>query len=315
MSKIAFVTGSDSNYFPLIAEWIHCIRNHPDNKLKDFDICIMDTGMSDEQHTYIKTLADKVVKPDWPCDIPVRRIRGREYLKSCVCRPFINKIFAGYDVYIWLDGDSWVQDWQAIDLLIKGAGKSDLAICPQADRAYGKAMRLKWLGPFPWKARSFYYSNAKKAFNGKIARELFPYSALNAGVFSLRGNAPHWDRWQKLLLKALQKGKVFTAEQLTLGILIYIDGYSAEFLPAYCNWLCDTAPSWDEDAQIFVEPYLPNHPIGVMHLSGCDKMRVDRSEARECTTLKGKTIMMNYRYRGFNGENINHQNDDLIANT
>ncbi len=302
MNKIAFVSGSDSNYFPLLVEWIHCVRNHPDNKLQNYDICIMDTGMSDEQHAYIKTVADKVVKPDWPCDIPARRIRGREYLKSCVCRPFINKIFDGYDTYFWMDSDTWVQKWEPIDLLIRGAEKSGLAICPQADRAYGKAMRLEWLGPFPWKARSFYYSNAKKAFNGRIARKLFPYPALNAGVFALSGKAPHWKAWQELLLKALKKGKVFTAEQLTLGMLVYLEGYSAELLPAYCNWLCNTPPVWDIDEKIFVEPYIPHHPIGIMHLSGYDELRSNRKITAEFKTTLGNTVSMNPRYNGFDGE-------------
>lgn len=286
----------------MLVELIHCLRNHPDNTLQSYDICIMDTGMSDAQSAYIKTIADQVIKPDWPCDLPASRVRGREYLKSCVCRPFINKIFEGYGTYIWLDTDTWLQTWEPIDLLIKGAAKSGLAICPQADRAYGKAMRLKWLGPFPWKARSFYYSNARKAFNGRTARALFPYPALNAGVFSIAGDAPHWDKWQELLLKALKKGKVFTAEQLTLGMMVYLDGYSAEFLPAYCNWLCDTPPVWDAEQGIFVEPYLPNHPIGVMHLSGYDDLRLDRSITADFKTTRGETISMVPRYMGIDGE-------------
>ena len=97
-----------------------------------------------------------------------------------------------------MDADTWLQDWTAAELLIQGAEKSGLAIVPQTDRAYGKSMRLKWLGPFPWKARSFYYSNARKAFGGKTARRLFPYATVNAGVFAMSGNTPHWERWQKL---------------------------------------------------------------------------------------------------------------------
>lgn len=302
MTKIAFITGADSNYFPMLAEWVHAIRNHPDNTLNEYALCILDTGLTDEQNTYMRDHADHVVKPDWPCDIPEHRIRGRNYLKSCVCRPFINQLFPDFDIYIWLDGDTWVQTWDAIDLLIRGAQKSGLAICPQADRAYGKAMRLKWLGPFPWKARSFYYSNARKAFDGKTARALFPYPALNAGVFALSGDAPHWQAWQDLIIKALKKGPVFTAEQLTLGMLVYLEGYSAEFLPAWCNWLCETTPSWDEKNNRFTEPYLPNTPISVMHLSGLDKMRLDRSLKIDFKTLDGTTTSRSPRYPDFDGE-------------
>ena len=302
MPKIAFITGADANYYPMLLEWIHSIKNNPENTLDDYALCVMDTGLSDSQHTIIKKQVDEIIKPDWPCELPASRVRGRDYLKSCVCRPFINKLFPGYDIYIWLDGDTWVQDWSAIDLLIRGAQKSKLAICPQADRAYGKAMRLKWLGPFPWKARSFYYSNGKKAFGGKVARALFPYPALNVGVFSLSGDAPHWEKWQEMILKALKKGKVFTAEQLTMGMMVYLEGYSAEFLPAYCNWLCDTQPVYDEGRKIFVEPYLPHHPIGVMHLSGYDAMRLDRAILVDGKTTDGKIIETSYRYPHLDGE-------------
>ncbi|MGH6976466.1 MAG: hypothetical protein ACREED_05505 [Stellaceae bacterium] len=30
--------------------------------------------------------------------------------------PFLRRYFPGYDVYLWLDGDTWVQDAEAIEL-------------------------------------------------------------------------------------------------------------------------------------------------------------------------------------------------------
>lgn len=296
--RIALISAGDSNYYPLITEWINSIRRFQELENYDIDLCVLDTGLSEEQHQALKRDNINISHTKWPKKIPAHKIRGRDYLKACISRPFFKDYFSNYDIYIWMDGDTWLQTWEPIDLLIKGAQKSNFAICPQADRAYGKAMRLKWLGPFPWKARSFYYSNAKKAFNGKIARQLFPYPALNAGVFALTSEAPHWERWQELILKALDKGKVFTAEQLTLGILVYIEEYSVELLPAYCNWLCNTPPAWDDNKQQFVEPHLPHHPIGIMHLSGCDKMRADNKITKEIKMVDGKnTIEKSYRYK------------------
>lgn len=299
-NKITFVSSSDQNYYPMLRELIHSIRRFPESA--QIDICILNAGMSAEQVAELEKHVTQVVQPDWPKKIPAHKIKGREYYKACVCRPFLPEYFKGYDIYIWLDADTWVQDWRAVELLIAGAQKSDFAICPQSDRAYGKAMRLKWLGPFPFKPRSFYYSNARKAFSGKVARKLFPYSALNAGVFSMSGKAPHWARWQDLLIKALDKGKVFTAEQLTLGMLVYLEGFSAELLPAYCNWLCETKAVWDGKRQIFVEPYLPHEPIGVVHLSGLNEMRVDRSVRDEFEMVDGSAISYSYRYPYFDGE-------------
>ncbi len=302
-TKIAFVSGADANYFPLLAEWIHNIKNHPDNNL-DYDICIMDTGLTTEQRKYIETLADKVITPDWPTNIPKSRIRGREYLKSCVCRPFINKLFAGYDYYFWMDADTWVQNWEPIPWFIKGASRNKIALTGQMDRAYPKGMRVKWFAGFPYKARSFYYSNAKKAFGGKLAREIFPYHVILAGAFCMHKDAPHWDKWQELIVKSLKKGKVFTAEQLTLGIMVHIEKYEAEILPAWCHWLCEFKPLWDNEKQKWVEPYLPHKEIGILHLSGFDEMRKDRSKTTKYKTTNGDTIFMNYRYTKLNGEEV-----------
>ena len=53
--------------------------------------------------------------------------------------------------------------------------------------------------------------------------------------------------------------------------------------------------------QTFVEPYLPNHEIGIMHLAaGLWKnnkdMRVDKSVEIEIKTLKNKTVSKSLRF-------------------
>lgn len=299
--KIALVSGGDKKYFPMLLEWVHSIKSAMP-ETQQIDICILDAGLTQHQKESLQRITTSVKSPEWPTHTNTARIRGREFLKACAARPFIRELFPNYDVYVWLDGDTWVQDWYAVDLLIQGALKSGLAICPQADRAYGKSMRLKWLGAMPFKPRSFYYSNAKRAFGGKTARALFPYTTLNAGVFALAANAPHWDRWQSLIMQALKKGKIFTAEQLTLGMMVYLENFSAEFLPAWCNWLLTTKPVWNEEYGIFVEPYLPHTPISIMHLSGCDAMRTDRSIQENIKDTNGNTVAKSYRYPHFNGE-------------
>lgn len=308
--KIAFVSSADSKYYPLLREWIHSVRSFKETQ--DMDICVMDAGLSEEQIEMLTPLATMIVKPDWPYPLAPRKIRDKDFLKACVNRPFIPRLFPGYNVYIWMDSDTWLQDWDVVDLLIRGAQLKGLSIVPQVDRAYGKAMRLGWIGPIPWRPRSFYYSNARKAFSGTMARKLFPFPTINAGVFAMTGDAPHWSRWQELIGKALRKGKVFTAEQLTLGIMIYLEKFPAEFLPAWCNWLCSTPPLWDAVNRKFIEPYLPRRPIGIMHLSGVDDMRLDRSAGLDIRTTEDEEIFISYRYPHFDGlenEAVFHEPD------
>ena len=52
-----------------------------------------------------------------------------------------------------------------------------------------------------------------------------------------------------------------------------------EFLPLNCNWITSNLlPKFDEENSTFVEPYLPNYKIGIMHLAGRYLERSKRHE-------------------------------------
>lgn len=302
MRKHAFVTGADANYFPMMIEWIQSLRRFPGSD--EFDICVMNTGLTDDQVKRLEPLVTTIIAPEWPCEISPRKIRGREFLKSCICRPFINEIFPGYDLYFWMDADTWVQGWEGIQLFMEAAQKKRIALTCSIDRAYPKSMRVKFRGILPPKVRSFYSSNAKKAFNKRMAEFLFPKHQLLAGGFCLHKDAPHWKKWQEIIVKILQKPRAnaFTAEQLALGVMIYVDELPVEILPAWTHWLCEHKPLWDQEQQVFVEPFVPHEQISILHLSGFDEMRLDRSVKTSFQTLNGQDIELSYRYPYFNGE-------------
>lgn len=300
--KVALVSGCDANYFPILLEWLHSVRRFKEST--EMDICILDAGLTEEQKQILEPQVAAIHNPDWPCNLPASKIRNREYLKACACRPFIPKMFPEYDLYMWMDADIWVQNWRGIDLYIKAATKKKLAITGQVDRGYFKQIRVKWLAGLPIKIRGFYFSNALKAFGMSKAKELLPYHVLNAGSFALAAEAPHWQRWQELVVTAMQKGKVFTAEQLTLGMITYLENYPVEILPAWTQWLCENKPLWDEEHSIFVENFMPHEPISLMHVSGYDKMRLDRTETTELTTTDGKTFQGSFRYPLYDGKKL-----------
>ncbi|MCB1529884.1 MAG: glycosyl transferase family 8 [Rhodospirillales bacterium] len=285
----------------MLLEWVQSIRRFPESR--EMEIGIMDAGLLPEQVLRLQNMGCKVVAPEWPCPIPPSKIRGRNFLKSCVCRPFIPEYFPGYDMYFWMDADTWVQRWDVVGMFLEGARRGKMALTAQVDRAYPRPIRIKWLGPFPWKVRGFYYSNARKAYGCKMARELLNYYVLSAGAFALRADAPHWKAWQNRIKTTLQRGgNIFTAEQLSLGIICHLEGLPVESLPAWTHWLCQFKPLWDEQAHAFVEPNMPHEKIGILHLSGWDKMRVDRSLTTDFKTLEGQTVELSYRYPHFDGE-------------
>ena len=83
---------------------------------------------------------------------------------------------------------------------------------------------------------------------------------------------------------------------------VYIDDLETEFLPLNCNWITSNLlPKFDEKKNTFVEPYLPNYKIGIMHLAagiwkdGTD-MRVDKSIEIEIQSLCNKKIVKSLRF-------------------
>jgi len=295
MTRITFVSGADANYYPLLREWIHSVRRFPQGA--EIDICVLDSGLSTAQRDELKSLTAAVVAPDWPQGLSAQKTRGQDYLKACVCRPFIREIFPGYDIYMWMDPDTWVQDWSAVQMFLDSAIKRPdrIILTNGADRAYGRPVRVSWRGPF-CRVKSFYFTNGKKAFGRKIAKALLPHYVLSAGCFALSATALHWERWQQLVRQAAIRGKVFPAEQLSLGKLVHLEDYPAELLPAYTHWLCEHKPLWDAERQLFVEPFMPHMTLGILHLSGVDEMRADRSVTAPFETTAGGMIALNYRY-------------------
>ena len=148
--------------------------------------------------------------------------------------------------------------------------------------------------------------NFKHAVKSRIgynnARKLAFAPHINIGVFSLEKNSEAWGSWQKNLVKTLKAGNIFGSEGLEINMSVYIDNLETEFLPLNCNWITSNLlPKYDQQQKTFVEPYLPNYKIGIMHLAagiwkdGKD-MRVDKTIQIEIETLSKNKITKSLRY-------------------
>ena len=148
--------------------------------------------------------------------------------------------------------------------------------------------------------------NFKHAIKSKIAyekaRKLAFAPHINIGVFSLEKNSKGWGSWQNNLMKTLKAGNIFGSEGLAINMSVYIDNLETEFLPLNCNWITSNLlPKYDEENHTFVEPFLPNQKIGILHLAagiwkdGKD-MRVDKSIEIEIKTLDNKKIFKSLRF-------------------
>ncbi len=298
MKENVIISLADSNYFELLNELIDSIKRF--DQSKELAICIMDAGLQKDQIEILEKKVDLIKKAEWDIKVSERKVKGREWLKSQVSRAFLPKYFPGYKKYIWIDADAWVNSWYAIELYLKGCENKKLAIATSADRSYGRVLRAEWvLGSFA-RIKSQNYKHAKSSgFSEKIAREVALKPHLNIGVFSLEADAPHWNVWQKNLKKALLSGRIWGSEQIAMNITIYSDNLNVEILPAYCNWTLIDGIKFDKQNNTFVEPYLPNHEIGIIHFAGKnnDQIRNNKNFISKIKTLDGDIIDKSLRFR------------------
>ena len=117
-------------------------------------------------------------------------------------------------------------------------------------------------------------------------------------MFALEANAPHWKVWQKNLKIALKAGKIWGSEQIAMNITIYHDEMNVEILPAYCNWTLIEALKYDKNNETLVEPYLPNHKIGIIHFAGKnnDQIRNNKDFVSKIETIDGEIIDKKLRF-------------------
>src|SRR4029077_20970959 len=115
-----------------------------------------------------------------------------------------------------------------------------------------------------------------------LAERLIRYPLINAGVFALKADAPHWRGWAEVLGEALQRSTDMT-DQIALNVMVYDRGFSCEPLPSRCNWPVHHAtPAWDEERRLFVEPAMPYDPLGILHLTIYSE-RVRQRDSAELT--------------------------------
>ncbi len=301
MKKNVIVSLADANYFPLLEELVSSIKRFEESN--SIAICILDAGLTKEQKEKLSSKVDEIKSAEWDIEVPNHKVNGKEWLKSQVSRAFLPKYFPSYEKYLWIDCDAWVNDWKCIQLYFKACDNGKLGITQTIGPGYKITSKVNWLFG---KLAIIKSQNFKHAVKSKIgyekARKLAFAPHINIGVFSLEKNSPGWSLWQNNLLKTLKAGNIFGSEGLAINISVYIDDLKTEFLPLNCNWITSNLlPKYDDEKKTFVEPYLPNYKIGIIHLAagiwkdGKD-MRLDKSVQIEIKNLGNKKILKSLRY-------------------
>ena len=301
MKKNVIVSLADSNYFELLDELVNSIKSF--EKSKDTAICILDAGLSAEQKEILSKKVDEIKPAEWDIDVPAIKVLGKEWLKSQVSRAFLPKYFPNYEKYLWIDCDAWVNDWSSVELYFEACNNGKLGITQTLGPGYKIMSKVNWLFG---KVAIIKSQNFKHAIKSRIglskARKLAFAPHINIGVFSLEKNSPGWSSWQKNLEQTLKSGNIFGSEGLAINMSVYIDDLETEFLPLNCNWIASNLlPKFDEIKNTFVEPYLPNYEIGIMHLAagiwdGDRDMRLNKEVKIKINSLQNNSLSKSLRF-------------------
>ena len=181
--KITIATASSAEYFHFVQGMILSVRDKPQSK--DIDISLYDLGLTAEQLDWMKDYVNNIEKPQWEFGLSDKD-GLREPFKAVLAKPLLPKYFPGYDIYMHLDADAWVQDWSAVETYVGGAQKAALVITPEIHRAYsanyGSSLAF----------RDFIVELYAGTWGEDYVKKYSYYPILNAGVLAMPKESPVW---------------------------------------------------------------------------------------------------------------------------
>jgi len=294
MARVIIVTAADANYATLAEELLASIAAAPESR--GIAIGFLDVGLEPAQRERIATMGATVVAPGWDYDFSQYPAKPPGHMRALTARPHLRRYFPGYDVYVHMDADTWLQDWRTIELFVSAAVERGFAIAPELDRSYSPLVA----GMFESDLKQRIYS---RYFNEETTRKLAHLPLLNAGVFAASAAAPHWQAWHDLLarvyaeigqLAAQEDFAVYYAEQFCLNAVVRGLSDPPALLPAWCNWMCHRAlPYCSDDGSVLYEPNPPYRKLGVIHLTSDTK-----NGKWQLRDLAGSWHTRSLRYRG-----------------
>lgn len=261
MKKI-IVTAADENFFPLLSDLIQSLKLL---RPMPFDaIGVLDLGLSPASLEKLSGQVAHVVSPGWDLPLDPSLQLRMPYLRALTSRPFLPRYFPGYDYYLWLDADTWVQEKFAIDWFFTAAQTGDMALVPQIDRSYIHTARM-----VKWRKNYLFQSFGEEAIALYEQNTYF-----NAGAFALHRDALHWGVWEKFFRLAVKKNLPKISDQAVLNFAIWKENLRVHPLPALCNWCCHLAlPAVDVYNGKLCEPHFPHRPLGLIHMTAGTKDR------------------------------------------
>lgn len=289
---IVLVSGVNAPYFPLLQNLLGSVLGPA--RAQGIDVAVLDLGLTEAQRKELKALGVAVRLPKWDYDVHLFKDRPPTFFKAMTARPHLPRHLPGYRLYLWLDADCWVQDWDAISLYLESAERVGFAVTPEIDRAYTPFMAngavLDWV-----------FSCYARCFGQAEAARYVHYPLINSGIFAARADAPHWSLWSAALGAALKtlREPYFFSEQTALNHAIRANALPTAWLPSRCNWVCGRALPATSDGIVLCDPNPPHERLGIIHLTAGSK-----NGRRAIAVLNGGSVERSLRHNGHDPEQV-----------
>lgn len=134
MSRFIIITSADASYFSLASDLISSTRALSGST--GVPIEFLDVGLLAEQRDQLRQQGVAIVEPGWDCDFSQHPASVKPYMRGHTARPHLPRYVPGYDVYLHMDADTWVHDWDAIELYVSATLERGFAITAELDRSY-----------------------------------------------------------------------------------------------------------------------------------------------------------------------------------
>lgn len=278
MSGAIVVTGCDAAHYDLATDLLTSLRDACGGEVTIGFIHVGD----DPVPQAIETAADHIVHVADDRFLGDGR-RGFRIAYLAI-KPRIPEFFPGYDVYIWLDGDTWVQNPVGLDQLVHCAGLADICMHPELDPNYYAQI-------YP---RQYMYDVYASIYGPQEAARCAGRHMLNSGVFAARADSSVWALWRKALADVRdslgERQDAYFSDQIPLHRLIVDGRVSVHPLRAINNWLLYLgAPMLNLERRRLLAPSFPHEEINIIHLVSISK------DARYRVGDSGREITFRYR--------------------
>ena len=256
--RVLVVTAADHRFMPLLRGMLASLSHG--SQRTSISLACLDGGLSPADLRWLKAEGVRTMKPG--AHFGLNMADHPATLLPILAKPFLQTYFPGYDVYVWIDCDAWLQDIAVLNRYIEGALTAGFAIAHESARGY----RFQpWL--LAWMLKHFLLGCGPLATAWLLSRD-----HLNSGLFAGRANAPQWASCYATAVS--RTGALYPYDQFALNKALHRRPGLACFLDPGCNWICDRGPPmWNDAEGHFCKPYPPFEAIGVLHLAGVAKWR------------------------------------------